>query len=94
MNAVDKDKGVILALLDRFNTQRFPLAEMLKKKVDSGELLTESDHELLFHVEADLNQVRSLIERNPEYKKLAAEILSLWTEIINKEIGNREKQNS
>jgi len=94
MNAVDKDKGVILALLDRFNTQRFPLAETLKKKVDSGELLTESDHEQLFQVEEDLNRVRSLVERNPEYKELTAEILNLWTEIINKEIGNREKQNS
>ena len=94
MNETDKDKGIILALLERFNTQRLPVAQALKKKVDSGRLLDESEHQQLYQVEKDLNKVRALIERNPEYKDLAAEILNLWTEIIQKEIENQKKQNN
>ncbi|MCK5121185.1 MAG: hypothetical protein KAQ91_04340 [Methylococcales bacterium] len=94
MNETDKDKGIILALLERFNTQRLPVAQALKKKVDSGRLLDESEHQQLYQVEEDLNKVRALIERNPEYKDLAAEILNLWTEIIQKEIENQKKQNN
>ena len=94
MNETDKDKGIILALLERFNTQRLPVAQALKKKVDSGRLLDESEHQQLYQVEEDLNKVRALIERNPEYKDLAAEILNLWTKIIHKEIENQKKQNN
>ncbi len=93
MNETDKDKGIILTLLERFNTQRLPIAQVLKKKVDSGELLDESEHQQLYRVEEDLNKVRALIERNPEFKGLAAEIINLWTEIIQKEIENQKKQN-
>jgi len=90
----DKDKGIILALMERFNTQRLPLAQALKTKVDSGELLDESEHQQLYQVEEDLNKVRALIERNPEYKDLAAKILNLWAEITYKEIENQKKQNN
>lgn len=93
MNETNKDKGIILALLERFNTQRLPLAQALKKKVDSGVLLDGSEHQQLYLVEEDLNKVRALIERNPEYKDLAAEILHLWTEIIKKEIENQKNEN-
>ena len=46
-----------------------------------------------YRVEEDLNKVRALIERNPEYKSLIAEILNLQTKIIQKEIENQTKQN-
>ncbi len=90
MNETNKDQGTIMALLERFNTQRLPLAQSLKKKVDSGELLNETEHQQLFRVEEDLNKVRALIERNPEYKDICAKILHLWTEIIQKEIENQK----
>jgi len=93
MNESEKDRGTILALIERFNTQRFPVAQALKKKVDSGQLLDQREHQQLFQVEEDLNKVRILVERNPEYQDLASKILDLWTEITKKEVENQKKQN-
>jgi|LWDU01.1.fsa_nt_gi hypothetical protein len=67
MNTAEKDRGTILVLIERFNSQRLPAAQALKKKVDSGQLLDQSEHQQLYQVEADLNKVRALVERNPEY---------------------------
>ena len=88
----DKDKGVILVLLERFNKQRLPRALALKKKVDSGELLNDYDHKYIKEIQKDAGQVKSLIERNPEYKDLAANIINLWSEIIEKDIENQKNE--
>lgn len=92
MDQKEKDKGVIFVLLERFNKQRYPRALALKKKVDSGELLNDYDHKLIEEVQEDAKQVRSLIERNPEYKDLATKVLNLWNEIIEKDIENQKKE--
>ncbi len=86
-----KDKGVILMLLERFNKQRYPRAMALKKKVDSGGLLNDSDHALIKQVMEDGKKVRSLIEKHPEYKDLAAKAIDLWNEIIEKDLENQKK---
>ncbi len=93
MDTKDKDKGVIFVLLERFNKQRLPRALALKKKVDSGELLNDYDHNLIEEVLKDTSQISSLIERNPEYKDLAAKVINLWNEIIEKDIENQKKAN-
>ncbi len=93
MDTKDKDKGVIFVLLERFNKQRLPRALALKKKVDSGELLNDYDHKLIEEVLKDASQISSLIERNPEYKDLAAKVINLWNEIIEKDIENQKKAN-
>ncbi len=93
MDKAEKDRGTIVALIERFNTQRLPAAQALKKKVDSGQLLDESEHQQLYQVEEELNKVRALLERNPEYQDLAAKILNLWVEITKKELENQMKQN-
>jgi hypothetical protein len=93
MNETEKDRGTIVALIERFNTQRLPVAQVLKKKVDSGLIFDQSEHQQLYQVEEELNKVRALVERNPEYQDLAAKILNLWTEITKKEVKNQMKQN-
>jgi len=93
METKEKDKGVIFVLLERFNKQRLPRALALKKKVDSGELLNDYDHNLIEEVLKDASQISSLIERNPEYKDLAAKVINLWNEIIEKDIENQKKAN-
>jgi hypothetical protein len=87
-----KDKGVIMVLLERFNKQRYPMALELKKKVDSGELLNELDHVFLKDVHDDKSKVMMLIERNPEYKELAEKAMNLWIEIIEKDIANQKNK--
>ncbi len=91
MDTKDKDKGVILVLLERFNKQRLPRALSLKKKVDSGELLDDYDHKYIKELQKDTSEVMLIIERNPEYKDLAANIINLYKEIIEKDTENQKQ---
>ena len=91
MGQKEKDKGVIMVLLDRFNKQRYPRFLAMKEKVDAGELLDDFDLNFIKQVEKDSSQIRSLIERNPEYKELAAEVLGRLDDIIEKDIENRKQ---
>lgn len=96
-NENEKGKGMIYVLLDRFNKQHYPRAMDLKEKVDAGEVFNESDQQFLEEVIRDLDRINTVVDQNPEYKELFAEILGLWNEIIEKSIenekntGNQEK---
>ena len=92
MDQKDKDKGVILVLLERFNKQRLPRALALKKKVDSGELLNDYDYKYIKEVQEDSKQAGALLERNPEYKDLAAKSIDLWNEIVQKDFENQKNK--
>jgi len=93
MDQNEKDKGMIMVLLERFNKQRLPRALALKKKVDSGELLDDYDHKYIKELQKDASQAMLIIERNPEYKELAAKIINMWNEIVEKDIENQKKVN-
>jgi hypothetical protein len=82
-----------MVLLERFNKQRLPRALALKKKVDSGELLDDYDQKYIKELQKDSSEVMLIIERNPEYKDLAANIINLYKEIIEKDTENRTKAN-
>ena len=90
MDQNEKDKGMIMVLLERFNKQRLPRALAMKKKVDSGELLDDYDHKYIKELQKDSSEVMLIIERNPEYKELAANIINLYKEIIEKDTENRK----
>jgi hypothetical protein len=85
-----RDRGTIQALLLRFNTQRLPRAEAMKEKVDAGELLNDSDLDLIQQVQGDARQIGGLIERHPEYKELVAGAIEMWTQISEKNAENRK----
>jgi hypothetical protein len=91
MDQKEKDKGLIMVLLERFNKHRLPRALALKKKVDSGEVLDDYDHKYIKELQKDSSEVMLIIERNPEYKDLAANIINLYKEIIEKDMENRKK---
>ncbi|MDQ5879213.1 MAG: hypothetical protein QG616_2302 [Pseudomonadota bacterium] len=85
------DAGVVQALLDRFNTQRFPRAMELKAKVDRGDKLENFEIDYLAEVLADIRSIKALVNRHPEYEALVVKGMNLYTEITEKALGNESK---
>ena len=90
MSGSQKDAGTIQALLERLNKQRLPRALELKKRVDAGGKLEEGDIAFLHRVFEDANHVQGVIAKHPEYEKLVAQLISLYSEITKKALENEQ----
>jgi hypothetical protein len=88
MAQISQDQGVIQVLLDRFNQQRLPRAIEMKEKVDRGEKLEEFDVTYLSSILEDIQQIRPLLDRHPEYEALVVKGLALYKEIVDKATQN------
>ncbi|MCG8425743.1 MAG: hypothetical protein MI754_00105 [Chromatiales bacterium] len=84
------DDGVIIVLLERFAKQRLPRALRLKRRVDKGEKLSEADLAFLKEVLEELGQMKPLMDKHPEYQKLAVRVLRLYREIIEQALENEQ----
>ncbi|HPE81556.1 MAG: hypothetical protein KDI22_03490 [Gammaproteobacteria bacterium] len=91
MTDIPKDEGVAYVLLERFEKFRLPRALDVKERVDNGELLSDADIAFLERVMADAEEVRRLVDRNPEYEKLYARAVSLYQDITKKALENEQK---
>ena len=86
----DSELGVVLALLNRFNTYRLPYARQLKAKVDRGELLSEYDIRFLKAVFDESAQARRLAAKHAKYESLVSRATSLYGDIMRKGLENEE----
>ena len=62
MNEPADELGTIYALVERFEKQRLPRLLELKKRVDKGGLLSESDIRFMYQVTLDAQQSKRLID--------------------------------
>lgn len=90
MTEPTKDMGIIVALAERFETQRLPRALDIKKKVDQGELLNDSDIQFLEEVFSDAQRVKSIVDQHPEWQDLVAKAISLYRQITEKALENQK----
>ena len=93
MAELDSDTGIITELLDRFNHLHLPRVLEIKHRIESGELLLESDIDFLIIVISDSQNMRGFVERNPELKPLAAKISHFYYEIIEVAYENESRIN-
>ena len=87
-----KDKGVMMALLQRMEQQRLPRILAIREKVDRGEKLEDFDISFLKTVFDDAIKVKPLLDRHPEYHLLVTDIVNLYSEITSKALDNESKE--
>lgn len=86
-----EDTGVLVAIVERMETQRLPRALDLKAKVDQGGVLDDLDIDFLERVFADCDELKPMLERHPEYQDLAARMMNLYHAITEKALANEPK---
>ena len=75
MKEAADELGVIYALIERFEKQRLPRLLELKKRVDKGEVFSESDIRFMYEVTLDAQRSKRLIDRHPEWQEFCAEVI-------------------
>ncbi|NOR26544.1 MAG: hypothetical protein GQ542_19565 [Desulforhopalus sp.] len=91
MEESEDELGTIYALIERFEKQRLPRLLELKKMVDKGGLLSESDIRFMYQVTLDAQRSKRLIDRHPEWHKFCAEVIHLYEEIAERALDNENK---
>lgn len=89
-NQTEYDNGLITVLLDRYKNQRLPTALDIKEKVESGEELNEFDLMFLKEVSKDISDNSQLLDRHPECKELATQMMNLCSDIAKKGLDNEK----
>ena len=84
MTDPDMDLGLIEVLLERLEKQRLPRLLDIQKKVDEGTSLNDLDVDFLESSMKDANKLIPIIDRHPQYQKLAAEVMALYKDITDK----------
>ena len=85
-----KEKGIIMALLKRFETQRLPRTMQLKEKVDQGGTLSEHDQRFINEVMQDAKSIQPMLDKHPEYTELVTKAYNLYKEIMDKSLANEK----
>lgn len=93
MSSLDKDLGIIAALLHRLEFDRLPTLLGLKRKVDAGEKLSDGDIEYLRHAFADARsaQPELMLERHPEYRELVSKLFHFYRLIVDRALENETR---
>jgi len=91
MNESEEELGVIYTLIERFEKQRLPRLLELKKRVDRGEVLGESDLRFMYQVTRDAQRSKRLIDRHPEWHKFCSEVIHLYEKIAEKALDNEKE---
>lgn len=88
MSKDTNDDETIFAILQQFNTQRFPRAQEIENRVNHGEKLNEADLEFLALVFNDAQHYLSITDRHPELQALMLKGLKMYKDITMKALEN------
>ena len=88
MTEPSHDDGVIVALINRFETQRLPKLKALREQTERGERLSDADIEFLDMVIQDAMRSKPLIDKHQEWQSFCANVIHLCETITKKSLEN------
>jgi hypothetical protein len=91
MSQPTDDTATIQALLDRLLHFRLPRALEIKKHVETGARLDDSEIDFLKRALEEAQQGQKFVSRNPQFHALGAQIAQLYDDIVSRALEN-EKQ--
>lgn len=86
------DREMITALAKQFSEQHFPRAMKIKKRVFSGEKLSDFDLAFLEKIFKDAKYILRFADKHPEHQELVAKALQMYTDITEKALENENKK--
>ncbi len=90
MTGNSKDLGTMTTILERFTKQTLPKVLEIKKRADRREVLSNRDIDFLKLLPDRFNEVKPLVDRNPEYQELYAQAVHLYKDITEQALLNEK----
>ncbi|MDD1606837.1 MAG: hypothetical protein LUO95_10205 [Methylococcaceae bacterium] len=90
MEHVNKEKGIAITIMERFEKQTLPDLLWIKGRVENGELLSDGDMEFLEQISQNATDIKPLIDAQTEWQSLYASTINLYEEIIAKALANQQ----
>jgi len=90
MTESEREAGIIEVVVQRLEQQRLPRILDIKELVDRGERLSDLDISFLDEVLQDANNVKTFVDRHPEWQDLVARLAHLYNEITAKALANEQ----
>ena len=90
MTGNSKDLGTMTTILERFTKQTLPKVLEIKKRADCNEVLSNRDIDFLKLLPKRFNEIKPLVDRNPEYQELYAQALHLYKNITEQALLNEK----
>ena len=91
MNRLNRDECVIIVLLQRFCEYRLPRILRIKRNVDGGEILSNSDLSFLTRGHKSTQQIIHLIDNHPKYKEIFKDIFHLYHHVTRRALDNEQR---
>jgi hypothetical protein len=86
----ENDDAVLQVLLDRLIKFRLPRALDIRKRVEAGECLTDTDMAFLKLALEDARDGQRYVVRNPQFHTLGAQITQVYGDIVSRAMQNEK----
>jgi hypothetical protein len=84
------DDATIQVLFERLVKFRLPRALDIKKRVDAGARLSDSEIDFLKRALEDAQAASKFVVRNPEVHAVGAQIVDLYDDVVRKALENEK----
>jgi hypothetical protein len=88
----ENDDAVLQVLLDRLIKFRLPRALDIRKRVEAGECLTDTDMAFLKLALEDARDGQRYVVRNPQFHTLGAQITQVYGDIVSRAMQNEKER--